>query len=75
MRPAIKNCLTIMDESLISALPVKFTADAISYLSGVSDLFDIRDWVWHIEIVNGEQYCVVTDKLQQQLLKKEPVRD
>lgn len=70
MRPITKNRINIIDESSANAFPVKFTADAIRHLSGLNGLFDIKEWVWHIEIINGEKHCIVTDKLQRQLLQK-----
>ncbi|MCF3108317.1 hypothetical protein LL912_05965 [Niabella sp. CC-SYL272] len=44
--------------------PVSFTGDAINQLSASEPaLFDIREWIWHIEVINGVEYCVVTDRL------------
>ncbi|SDD31542.1 hypothetical protein [Niabella drilacis] len=65
MRPPIKNNKArIVSAGFRHDLPLSFTGDAINQLalSGYG-LFDIKDWVWHTEIVNGVQYCIVTERL------------
>lgn len=45
-----------------SSFPIRFTGDAIKYLS--SDMsIDLNDWKWHEEYINGQRHCVITDKL------------
>lgn len=65
MRPPAKP----KDEGIFSPdsrhqFPVSFTGDAINQLTAFGPaLFDIREWIWHVEVINGVQYCVVTDRL------------
>ncbi|GAB3423574.1 hypothetical protein [Niabella aquatica] len=44
-------------------LPITFTGDAISHLTGPGNSFDINEWTWHVEVINGKRFCVVTDKV------------
>ncbi|HMR82404.1 MAG TPA: hypothetical protein PKE30_04705 [Niabella sp.] len=45
-----------------SSASIRFTGDAIKYLS--SDMsINLNDWKWHEEYINGQQHCVITDKL------------
>lgn len=54
-------------QDLCHALPVSFTGDAINQLSLFEHAcFDIKDWIWHIEVINGEKYCIVTGRQQLQ---------
>lgn len=66
MRPPIKiNDSGVFGVAFRHELPVSFTADAINQLSlSEQPLFDIKDWVWHTEIINGVQYCIITERLQ-----------
>ncbi|MBO9595979.1 MAG: hypothetical protein J7599_23960 [Niabella sp.] len=57
--------------------PVSFTADAINQLTTSEPApFDIREWIWHVEVINGVQYCVVTDRLPHpEAMEPAPVPD
>ncbi|GAB3421604.1 hypothetical protein [Niabella aquatica] len=45
-----------------SSFPIRFTGDAIQYLS--SDMsINLNDWKWHEEYINGQRHCVITDKM------------
>ncbi|WP_300596966.1 hypothetical protein [Niabella sp.] len=41
---------------------ISFTADAIVHLTGTTTLFNISEWIWHIEIIDGREWYIVTDK-------------
>ncbi|MCF3109540.1 hypothetical protein LL912_12230 [Niabella sp. CC-SYL272] len=41
---------------------LRFTADAIVYLTGKTTFFNISEWIWHIEIIDGREWYIVTDK-------------
>lgn len=65
MRPAMKeNNVGFFDKDSRHFLPVTFTGDAIQYLSSLTASFNIKEWVWHTEEINGRKYCIVTDRLQ-----------
>ena len=66
MRPPVQiNDDRVLGAAFRHELPVSFTADAINQLSFTEQtLFDIKDWVWHTEIINGVQYCIITERLQ-----------
>ncbi|MFT4094988.1 MAG: hypothetical protein QM640_15260 [Niabella sp.] len=42
---------------------ISFTGNAIAYLSPAPETIDLNEWEWHEEIINGEKYCIVTDRL------------
>ncbi|ANH79847.1 hypothetical protein A8C56_01640 [Niabella ginsenosidivorans] len=41
---------------------VSFTGDAITHLAKNMKRFNITEWIWHIEIINGKEWYIVTDK-------------
>lgn len=41
---------------------ISFTADAIVHLAGKNTTFNIAEWIWHIEIIDGREWYIVTDK-------------
>lgn len=41
---------------------ISFTADAIVHLTGPATTFNISEWIWHIEIIDGREWYIVTDK-------------
>ncbi|WP_245562207.1 hypothetical protein [Niabella aurantiaca] len=41
---------------------ISFTADAIVHLAGKTTSFNISEWIWHIEIIDGRECYIVTDK-------------
>ncbi|AHF18033.1 hypothetical protein [Niabella soli] len=41
---------------------ISFTGDAISHLAENGNSFNIKEWVWHIEIIEGRECYIVTDK-------------
>ncbi|MGE9315144.1 hypothetical protein ACLOAU_26065 [Niabella sp. CJ426] len=45
-----------------SAFPIRFTGDAIQYLSASMSI-NLNDWKWHEEEINGQKHCVITDRL------------
>ncbi|HTG56496.1 MAG TPA: hypothetical protein VL943_09525 [Niabella sp.] len=45
-----------------SAFPIRFTGDAIQYLSASMSI-NLSDWKWHEEEINGQKHCVITDRL------------
>ncbi|MFT3903475.1 MAG: hypothetical protein QM727_09890 [Niabella sp.] len=63
MRTVLKNNTGVIDMGLGNALPVSFTGDAINHLSHSKESFNLSEWVWHVEVINGVKYCIVTDKL------------
>jgi len=43
---------------------ISFTGNAIGYLSSANEKgIDLKDWIWHEQVVNGEKYYVITDKV------------
>ena len=42
--------------------PIRFTGDAIQYLSGPTSI-NLNDWQWHEEEINGQRHCIITDRL------------
>ncbi|MEE6186083.1 hypothetical protein PIECOFPK_01180 [Mycovorax composti] len=68
MRNALTNnqaMLTVIDgeSAYPKELPIKFTADAIKYLSSVTTSINLKDWRWHEEEINGQKYYIITDKI------------
>ncbi|WWC84213.1 hypothetical protein PIECOFPK_01946 [Mycovorax composti] len=48
---------------LFLQIPVCFTGNAITYLSSERDMrVNLDEWEWHEEIIDGEVYCIVTDR-------------
>lgn len=41
---------------------ISFTGDAISHLTENGNSFNIKEWIWHIEIIEGRECYIVTDK-------------
>lgn len=41
---------------------IRFTADAIVHLAGKTTRLNISEWIWHIEIIDGREWYIVTDK-------------
>lgn len=41
---------------------ISFTGDAIIHLANKITSFNMAEWVWHIEIINGREWYIVTDK-------------
>ncbi|WP_300600315.1 hypothetical protein [Niabella sp.] len=65
MRPVMKvNHVGFFDKDSRHYLPVTFTGDAIQHLSSLTASFNIKEWVWHTEEIDGKKYCIVTDRLQ-----------
>ncbi|MCF3108269.1 hypothetical protein LL912_05715 [Niabella sp. CC-SYL272] len=65
MRPAMKeNKVGFFDKDSRHYLPVTFTGDAIQHLSSLTNAFNIKEWVWHTEEIDGKKYCIVTDRRQ-----------
>lgn len=51
-------------DGVIVSMNISFTGNAIRYLSSSNDKgIDLRDWEWHEQVVNGEKYYVITDKV------------
>jgi hypothetical protein len=63
MRDALSNSPgNFIGAASYSSFPIRFTGDAIQYLSSGMSI-DLNDWKWHEESINGQQHCVITDKL------------
>ncbi|MBO9594920.1 MAG: hypothetical protein J7599_18595 [Niabella sp.] len=41
---------------------IRFTADAIVHLAERTTRLNISEWIWHIEIIDGREWYIVTDK-------------
>lgn len=39
-----------------------FTGNAILYLKDIQTAINLKEWVWHIEFINGAKCYVITDK-------------
>ncbi|HEX7757673.1 MAG TPA: hypothetical protein VF421_20150 [Niabella sp.] len=50
-------------EAFAQDLPISFTGNAIGHLSFLNTSFDIKEWIWHVEIIDGKKFCIVTDKI------------
>lgn len=51
-------------DGLIVTMNISFTGNAISYLSAANEKgIDLKEWIWHEQIVNGELFYVITDKV------------
>jgi len=51
------------NDGLIVTTNISFTGNAISYLSSTNDKkIDLKEWIWHEQVVNGERYYIITDK-------------
>lgn len=64
MRDALTNSpvlFSVMDGQ--STFPIRFTGDAIKYLSSANTSINLKDWRWHEEEINGQRHCVITDRL------------
>lgn len=44
-------------------ITVSFTSNAINYLPATVMPIDLKEWIWHEEIVDGKMYCIITDKI------------
>ena len=43
---------------------INFTGNAINYLSSATDKgINLKEWVWHEQLINGERYYIITDKI------------
>ena len=42
--------------------PIRFTGDAIEYLSASTPI-NLKDWKWHEEEINGQRHYIITDRL------------
>ncbi len=51
------------NEGYILEASFTFTGDAVHYLTEVQSTVNLKDWIWHIEFINGVKYYVITDKL------------
>ncbi len=51
-------------DGLVVKMNISFTGNAISYLSSATDKgIDLKDWIWHEQVINGERYYIITDKI------------
>ncbi|MCH5599409.1 hypothetical protein [Niabella ginsengisoli] len=67
MRNALtNNPRNLSGGDLPSEFPIRFTGDAIQYLSG-SVLINLNDWQWHEEVINGQKHCIITDRLSSEM--------
>ncbi len=41
---------------------VRFTSDAIGYVSDTPQPINLEEWEWHEEIINGQVFCIITNK-------------
>jgi len=63
MRDALfNNSRNFNGAELQCAAPIRFTGDAIKYLSSNMSI-NLNDWKWHEEYIDGQRHCVITDKL------------
>lgn len=46
-----------------NTLSVRFTANAINYLSVTVFPINLKDWVWHEETINGIACYIITDRV------------
>lgn len=59
------------NDGLIVSMNISFTGNAISYLSSNDDKgIDLKDWIWHEQVVNGERYYIITDKVLSQTVEQ-----
>ena len=42
---------------------ISFTANAIGYLSSSPSKINLKEWIWHEEMINGIKYYIITDKV------------
>lgn len=64
MRDALTNKAVlyhVMDGK--SNFPIRFTGDAIKYLSSAKMSINLNEWRWHEEEINGQKHCIITDRL------------
>ena len=63
MRDAFtNNSRNFGSSEAVGAFPIRFTGDAIQYLSASMSI-NLSDWKWHEEEINGQKHCVITDRL------------
>lgn len=56
------------NDGLIVSMNISFTGNAISYLSSTNEKgIDLKEWIWHEQVVNGEKYYVITDRIRSEL--------
>lgn len=50
------------DEVMVVA-NFSFTSNAINYLTCEHKGVNLKEWIWHEELINGIKYYIITDKL------------
>ena len=45
-----------------SPFPIRFTGNAIQHLSANMAPFNLKEWQWHEEEINGQRLCIITDR-------------
>ena len=60
--PKTRGNLT--QDGMVVTMNISFTANAIRHLSpGNQNGINLTEWIWHEQVINGERFYVVTDKL------------
>lgn len=52
-----------LPEEDVVRMNISFTANAINYLSSTYTAINLKEWIWHEEVIDGEMYCVITDRM------------
>lgn len=43
---------------------ISFTGNAIEHITitGIQKVINLKEWIWHEEIINGSKHYIITDK-------------
>lgn len=51
-------------DGIVVNMNISFTGNAVRHLSANSgNGINLKEWIWHEQVVNGERIYIITDKL------------
>lgn len=62
MKEPVNSILQQLLNDSPSDYSVRFTSDAIGYVSDTAQPINLEEWEWHEEIINGQVFCIITNK-------------
>lgn len=53
-----------IQDGIVVTMNISFTSNAVNHLSSNEENgINLNEWIWHEQVINGERFYVITDKL------------
>lgn len=53
---------TEVSDGITLMMNISFTGDALAQISPDDPTINLKEWIWHEQVINGVTYCIITGK-------------